>query len=857
MSDKAIVLTTLVIVALALSTVATSALAFIYPDGSQDGYFENFGPRMDQILVKKYASLQSEVDALKAGEIDFTDSTLERAMIDDLSTDPNIAIVNRSGSEYSNYYTLNFNNNPNEYLGNPPNPLYPNPVYTTNPCVVTEFRQACSHLIDRNLLCTGPGQGMYEPIFTPIPAYMTYWIHPNISYTGSLSVLTYPPSVADAATKLDAGGFHLGGAGGKRYWDRNDNNVYDAGEDFTIEAYTRLDILRKGAADMLCNGFDDPLLQVPYSRHPCTGGQAWQTCMVEKNYHLYTAGWTYIGPDPDYFYDLYHWDNYYHPEDPPNFGAISQYDADMQTALEGIEFTPDSAMARNYAYTFQELFAESACEVPLGSTSSPKAYNKWYTGGNDGAALGDAEDKYRGQLWKQVVNMKGQGPDNYYTFLNAYPEPFQYGDGNMIARYGWKDNTMPQTLNPMYSSWFWEWQVLNEIYDRSGQRDPMTQGPVEVLGLAENWSLGTWTHPVTTEELTKVALKIRSNVEWSDGAPLTVDDVIYSLITLPEDLASRICPDVWWNPTLEHIVSFFRLDAYTVEILLDVNTYLGANWIASAMVVPKHIWHPFITNPAISIYEIMGDMSNRPEMLVGSGPFEYVQNTAETLLMTRNPTYTGLFDEAVQYYNQYGPLGTQNKEGITVAAVTPTTQITPFKVNPAGTPPTADVHVTVPVTNLDVNDAQDFDKTIVVTGPSGVVYTYGPVNIFLGATAWDIGEFDLTDLPPGIYTITATIEIKSGDVYDWVTANLDPALWPMILGPYTTEKNFWVTVLADLNEDRVVDIFDIVIVGSRFGAELDSFYYDYLYSPQADINHDFIIDIFDIVQVALVFGWPG
>jgi len=853
MRDKETVLCFLLIVLIALSTTTTS-FAFLHPDGSEDGNFEIFGPRIDKLVIRKYANLDAEMTALQNGEIDITDSPLTKTWVDSLTLDPNIGILKNGGEQ--RYYTINFNHNNNTHLGNPEDPAYPNPVYP-NPASIPEFRQACSHLVDRDTLWSGPGQGMYEPIFTPIPAYMTYWIHPNISYTGSLSVLTYPPSVADAATKLDAGGFHLGGAGGKRYWDRNGNDVYDgASEDFNIMFYTRTDALRKGAADMLCAGFDDPAIQVPYTRYIVT--PIWQHVIVfEKNYHIYTAGWIYIGPDPDYLYDLYHWDNYYNPEDPPNFGAISQYDADMQTALEGIKFAPDGALARNYTYTFQELFAESACEVPLGSASSPKAYNKWYTGGNDGVALGDAEDKYRGQSWTQVVNMKGQGPDNYYTFLNAYPEPFQYGDGNMTARYGWKDNTMPQTLNPMYSSWFWEWQVLNEIYDGSGQRDPMTQGLVEVLGLAENWTLGTWTHSVTTEELTKVALKIRSNVEWSDGAPLTVDDVIYSLIALPEDIASRMCPDVWWQPTLEHIVSFFRLDAYTVEILLDVNTYLGANWIASAMVVPKHIWHPFITNPAISVAEISGDMSNRPEMLVGSGPFVYVQNTAETLLMTRNPTYTGLFDEAVQYYNQYGPLGTQNKEGITVAAVTPTTQITPFKVNPAGTPPTADVHVTVPVTNLDVNDSQDFDKTIVVTGPSGVVYTYGPVNIFLGATAWDIGEFDLTDLPPGIYTINVTIEILSGEVYEWVHANLDPALWPMILGPKTTEKKFWVTVVADLNEDCVVDIFDIVIVGSRFGAELDSFYYDYLYSPQADINHDFIIDIFDIVQVALVFGWPG
>jgi len=160
MQDKKFVLSVFFAASILLATAAPSA-AFIYPDGSQDDLFEAYGPRIDQILIKKYAELQPEIDALKAGEIDFTDWPLQKLMIDDLSTDPNIAVVDYGGD--AQYYTLNFNNNPNEYLGNPPDPLYPNPVYTTNPCVVPEFRQACSHLIDRDLLCTGPGQGMYTP----------------------------------------------------------------------------------------------------------------------------------------------------------------------------------------------------------------------------------------------------------------------------------------------------------------------------------------------------------------------------------------------------------------------------------------------------------------------------------------------------------------------------------------------------------------------------------------------------------------------------------------------------------------------------------------------------------------------
>src|SRR4030043_211295 len=406
MNGKTIVLTSLIIAVLMLSTATTPSLAFVYPDGSQDNYFENYGPRMDQILVKKYASLQSEIDALKAGEIDFTDWALEKAMIDDLSTDPNVTIVGYGGE--AGYYTLNFNNNPNEYLGNPPDPLYPNPVLATNPCVVTEFRQACSYLVDRNALCSDPGQGMYEPIFTPIPAYMTYWIHPEISYAGTLSALAYPPSIASAAAALDAGGFPLiGSPNGYRYWDKDGDLTYDgANENLVVNFYTRADALRRGAADMLEAGFNNSQIMVRYIDTPGGGGVAWQYVMVEKNYHMYTAGWIYIGPDPDYMYDLYHWDNYYNPEDPPNFGAISQYDADMQDYLWNIKVATNVPDALTNTLLFQEQFAATASEIPLASTSAPKAYNKWYTGGNNGVAIGDGEDNYRGLSWTNVLNEK-------------------------------------------------------------------------------------------------------------------------------------------------------------------------------------------------------------------------------------------------------------------------------------------------------------------------------------------------------------------------------------------------------------------------------------------------------------------
>jgi ABC-type transport system substrate-binding protein len=867
MQDKKLIVSMFFATLILLATAAPSA-AFIYPDGSQDDLFETYGPRIDQILIKKYNSLQSEINALKAGEIDFTDWALEKAMIDDLSTDPNIQIVGYGGEV--GYYTFNYNNNPNQYLGNPPNPLYPNPKYGNNPTEVKEFRQACSYLLDRPAICTGPGQGMYEPIYTPIPAYMTCWIHPDISYTGLLSAYAYPPSVANAAAKLNAAHMILTGSpDGYRYWDKNLNGAKDAGEDLVIDLYSRADAARRGAADMLEAGFADPLIKVQFTDTPGGGGVAWQKCMVEKDYHMYTSGWIYIGPDPDYLFDLYHWDNYYHPEDPPNFGAISQYNPALQDALRNVKYAPDALSAQAAAYVAQEEFAADACETPLASTSSPKAYNKWYTGGNDGAAKGDAEDKYRGKMWTHIVNEKGKGENSWFTTQNAYPAAagendlgYFYGDGNMIMRYGWCDNTMPRVLNPMYSSWYWEFEVLDRVYDSLGKRDPTTKSPVFVPQLAQNWTVGSWYDPKDGLTKAKIHIVLRPEILWSDGVELTSDDVIYTFITMPSELRAKGCHSVWWQSTINQIAGFYKLDDNTVDILLKTSDLWSVNQIISNIIVPKHIWQPYIALYTVS--EIESDFSNQPAMLVGTGPFLMGANTPETLTMTRNPLYYNTLEsEVIVWQHDYGVVGYTYAQGIRTTAVAPSTQISEGKIRDDGTGH-GKFNVVVPVTNFDlkntniehvviniVSDMVAGDTIALPLGDyAGEVFTPGQTKYY---------TFNNVVLPKGFYDINVTLEITGGTIYDYVHNELPPNLWKLFLGPISVGPepriaaswDFAITVPGDLNGNGIVDIFDIVPIAVIFGSRIG--YANY--KSSGDLNHDGRIDIFDIVLVAIDFTW--
>jgi len=858
MQDRRAVLVVLLTVLIALSSIA-AAFAFVYSDGSEDDNFEIFGPRIDKLIVRKYASLDAEMAALQNGEIDITDSPPPKTWIDTFATDPNIRLASYGGDNV--YYTINFNHNNNTYLGNPPDPAFPNPFFP-NPISEVALRQACAHLINRTALVAGPGQGLYEPVYTPMPAYMNFWKHPEINLGGTLENLTYPQNFARAAEILEQGGFPMG-VDDWRYWDMNRNGIKDSGEDFTLKIYARSDALRAGATEMLEAGLADPLIRI-HNLIYYPPQWMYKGPYVMKNYHIIMSGWIYVGPEPDYLWDLYHWDNYYHDGNSncPNCGSVSIDDPIMQEQLENIEFGLDDASVFSACLAFQERFAATASEIPLASTSAPKAYSKWYTGGNDGTAVDpdDGENKYRGHSWENIVNERGMGENSWFTTLSAYPQGNPFGDGHLTMRYGWKDTLQPERLNPLSSDWFWENEVIGRVFDTLGCWDPMTNGPFKIPRLVENWTIGVWTDPSDGLEKSKVTLKIRPGVFWSDGVPFTIEDLVYNLVDLPRELSVKI-PPPWWTPYVENVAACYRLDEYSTDVLLKHKVSPASaskeillwdvfyNAKGTPWIIPKHLWQPFIATHEET--DITGDLSvTHPEMLVGTGPFVFVENTPSTLTLVRNPFYYQTANIAALRYERSSVGRSVESEGITITALPPSVQLRPFKIQSSWVFP-ASVRIAVPVTNLDVDDSCTIHEKVELLSHNGSIQTLLDVDKNLAPLQADVDSFDVFNLENGQHTVRVTVEVTGGTLYDYVTTNLPPELWQSMLGPRTVTESFWVTVLADIDESGTVDILDIVMIAANFGKSIG----ETGFKSEGDLNMDGTVDIFDIVLLASNFGW--
>jgi peptide/nickel transport system substrate-binding protein len=149
-------------------------------------------------------------------------------------------------------------------------------------------------------------------------------------------------------------------------------------------------------------------------------------------------------------------------------------------------------------------------------------------------------------------------------------------------------------------------------------------------GLADFWTNSpdgkTWT------------FRLRKNLRWSDGAPLTADDVLFT------------CNDIIFNPKIPDNPArdsleingkapvITKLDDLTIQIVLpEVYAPFLEEFGAGVPIFPKHILAQSVADGTFSsAYGVNSD----PKDMVGSGPFrlkEYKQ--AQYTILERNPYF--------------------------------------------------------------------------------------------------------------------------------------------------------------------------------------------------------------------------
>lgn len=136
----------------------------------------------------------------------------------------------------------------------------------------------------------------------------------------------------------------------------------------------------------------------------------------------------------------------------------------------------------------------------------------------------------------------------------------------------------------------------------------------------------------------QIVFTLRKGLQWSDGHPLTVDDVIFTFNTIVKhgygNSSSRDVLSAYGKfPVVE------KIDENTVRFTTAVPFAPLLAGIRSVLIAPKHIVEK-ATNKPIKQFSEFWDVNVKPEAMVVSGPFKLLRYVpSQRVELVRNPNY--------------------------------------------------------------------------------------------------------------------------------------------------------------------------------------------------------------------------
>ena len=180
----------------------------------------------------------------------------------------------------------------------------------------------------------------------------------------------------------------------------------------------------------------------------------------------------------------------------------------------------------------------------------------------------------------------------------------------------------PRTLNPISvdSDSYSNSIVLRNVFETLFYYDLDYDGVKLKPVLAESME--------TSEDGLEITVTLKEDIRFSDGAPVTADDVIFTYETImdpgidAEDLRGYYA----------NITDVIKIDERTVKFLLSEVYWKTVESIGVFEVLPKHIYR----------YDDPAEFNNMRSEPVGSGPYVFEKwDVGQQLVLRRNENYWG------------------------------------------------------------------------------------------------------------------------------------------------------------------------------------------------------------------------
>jgi len=213
-----------------------------------------------------------------------------------------------------------------------------------------------------------------------------------------------------------------------------------------------------------------------------------------------------------------------------------------------------------------------------------------------------------------------------------------------------------------------EWVVVHELSDPEGLNPIVTNdasGQAIAMQVYEPLLEQNFTtlelQPVLAAEMPKISddhlrytFRLRDDITFSDGHPVTVDDVIFTLKIIKNPLVIDAAPNRNYYMDVADVV---KHDKRSLTVVMAKPYFLADMQLGMLLVQPKHIQDPNNLTDRYSIAETnnlesaginpamkaAAEWYNKPEIKleprlnIGSGPYVYAErNPGESVILARN-----------------------------------------------------------------------------------------------------------------------------------------------------------------------------------------------------------------------------
>ncbi|GLY31331.1 ABC transporter substrate-binding protein [Kineosporia sp. NBRC 101731] len=191
------------------------------------------------------------------------------------------------------------------------------------------------------------------------------------------------------------------------------------------------------------------------------------------------------------------------------------------------------------------------------------------------------------------------------------------GTGTLTAVIGYGNN---QSWDPTQTASAFSMAAFTNVYEPLVAGDPITREPEAALAAVPDEVDGT-----------TITFQLREGAKWSDGKPVTADDVVFTydrILDPQENVQLRAFFSGW----LDEVVA---KDDSTVEFRLKRPFRYALNRVETAMIVPQHVFDGKWEEAAAG-------------KTLGSGPYEISEQAAlDHTTFVKNDQYNG--DHPAQY----------------------------------------------------------------------------------------------------------------------------------------------------------------------------------------------------------------